>query len=327
MSECAVKRIGVLTSGGDSPGMNPCLRAVVRTALERGLEVYGVEDGLQGLIDNRFRKLDRSFASGLSSKGGTVLGTARSADFMTPEGRARAAANIRALGIDSLVILGGDGSFRGGTALAMEQGIHFAGLPCTIDNDMYGTDFTIGFNTALNTIVEAVDKIRDTAQSHHRLFYVETMGRHSGALAVTAALATGADAVLIPEVPTDLPALARKIGASFAREHKSFIVIVAEGDDSGDAIHAEKEVRALCGVEGRVCVLGHIQRGGSPVASDRVLASWLGYEAVEALCAGSRNVLVGCHEGGTAITPIEDILGKKKPFNPTVMEIADVLCR
>lgn len=324
--ENAVKKIAILTSGGDCPGMNPCIRAAVRTAVARGLEIYGVYDGLQGLIDDRFEKLKGTFASGLSSLGGTVLGTARSAEFMTPEGRAKAAENVRRRGVEALVIMGGDGSFRGGSALCQEQGIHFAGLPCTIDNDMYGTDYTIGFNTALDTIVEAVDKVRDTARSHHRLFFVETMGRHSGALAVSAAVATGADAVLIPETKTDLPALAEKIKKSFARAHKSFIVIVAEGDEAGNAITIEKKVRELSGVEGRVCVLGHVQRGGSPCAFDRILASVLGLRAVEALCEGKKNIFLGVQEEKVAITPIEEIIGKKKPFKQNFLEVADVLC-
>jgi 6-phosphofructokinase 1 len=326
MSENAVKKIAILTSGGDCPGMNPCIRAAVRTALARGLEIYGVYDGLQGLIDDRFVKLEGKYASGLSSLGGTVLGTARSMEFMTPEGRAKAAANIRARGIEAVVVMGGDGSFRGGSALCAEHAIPFAGLPCTIDNDMYGTDYTIGFHTALNTIVEAVDKVRDTARSHHRLFFVETMGRHSGALAVAAAVATGADAVMIPETDSDLPALSEKIKKSFAKAHKSFIVIVAEGDEAGDAITIEKKVRELSGVEGRVCVLGHIQRGGAPCAFDRILASVLGYHAVNALCEGQKNIFVGVKNGKVAVTPIEEIIGKKKPIEWGFLEVADILC-
>lgn len=307
-----VKSFAVLTSGGDSPGMNACLRAVVRTGCGRGLKVFGVDNGLQGLIDGTIREMGPRDVSGIVNKGGTILGTARSQLFKTKAGRRRAAGHLRAHGIDALIIIGGDGSFRGGCALHQEFGVPFVGLPGTIDNDMYGTDYTIGFDTAVNTAVDAIDHIRDTAESHKRLFYVEVMGRDSGSIAIASAVAGGAEAVLVPEFLTDLPALAKTIKVGKLRGKKSFIVVVAEGDDAGGAFAIAKKMDVLTGMDSRVCVLGHIQRGGSPTARDRILAARLGYAAVEALCAGKINMFVGELQGKVALTPVMTVLRNSK---------------
>ncbi|RLD09891.1 MAG: 6-phosphofructokinase [Chlamydiae bacterium] len=307
-----VETIAVLTSGGDAPGMNTCVRAVVRSACAYKMKVIAVKNGLQGLIDGDFKEFGARDVAGIVHKGGTILGTARSKEFRTKRGRKKAAKNIQNAGIDALVIIGGDGSFRGGYELNKDFGIPFVGLPGTIDNDMYGTDFTIGFDTAVNTAVDAIDKIRDTAESHHRLFFVEVMGRHSGAIAVEAAIAGGAELALIPEVTTDIDALANSIVAQKKAGKKSAIIIVAEGDDAGSATEISDKVYKLIGFKGKVCVLGHIQRGGHPSARDRVLASRLGIAAVKTLKSGKSNVLVGEIKGDTALTPVTTVVRKKK---------------
>ena len=307
-----INTIAVLTSGGDAPGMNTCVRAVVRSACAMKLKVFAVMNGLQGLIDGDFKEFGPRDVAGIVHKGGTILGTARSKEFRTKCGRKKAADNIKKAGIDALVIIGGDGSFRGGYELNKDFGIPFVGLPGTIDNDMYGTDFTIGFDTAVNTAVDAIDKIRDTAESHHRLFFVEVMGRNSGAIAVEAAIAGGAELALIPEIKSNLPALAEMIVKQKKAGKKSAIIIVAEGDDAGSATEIAKKIKKLSGITGRVCVLGHIQRGGRPSARDRALASKLGNAAVKALRAGKTNVLVGEIKNAVAYTPVTTVVKKKK---------------
>jgi 6-phosphofructokinase 1 len=305
--------------------MNACVRAVVRTACACGMKVQGIENGLQGLIDGTFRAMGPRDVSGIIHLGGTILGTARSKDFMTPKGRRRAADNLRARDVDALVIIGGDGSFRGGCALYKEHKFPFVGLPGTIDNDMYGTDHTIGFDTAVNTAVEAIDRIRDTAESHKRLFFVEVMGRHSGAIAIASAVASGAEAVLVPEHPTNLQELATTIKAGKQRGKKSFIVVVAEGDDAGGAFNIAATMKKLTGMEPRVCILGHIQRGGTPTARDRVLAARMGNVAVHALRSGNINVFVGEVGGKIVCTPVLTVLRHKKHLRIPYDRLAEVL--
>ena len=320
-----ITTIGLITSGGDSPGMNACIRAVVRTACAGGMTVYGVYNGLQGLIDDTIEEMKPGDVSGIIRDGGTMLGTARCQEFFYKHGRKRAADNIRKHGIEALIICGGDGSFRGGYALYKDFGIPFIGLPGTIDNDMYGTDYTIGFATAVHTAVDAIDKIRDTAQSHRRLFFVEVMGRHSGALALSAALASGADAVLIPETKSDLDQLAEEIVAAHERGRKSFITIVAEGDEAGNAFEVQAKIEQKINIKGRVCVLGHIQRGGSPSAFDRILATRLGYAAVQALKQGTVNVFIGMVKGEISRIPITTVVRKKCKTNISDEEVLKVI--
>jgi len=307
-----IKTIAVLTSGGDAPGMNTCVRSVVRTACAYKMKVIAVKNGLQGLINANFKEFGPRDVSGIVHQGGTILGTARSKEFRTKAGRRKAAKNIKAAGIDALVIIGGDGAFRGGYELNSDFGIPFVGLPGTIDNDMYGTDFTIGFDTAVNTAVNAIDKVRDTAKSHHRLFFIEVMGRHSGAIAVESAMACGAEIALIPEMKTDVEAVANSLLEQKNAGKKSGIVIVAEGDDAGSATEICNKINRITGAQGRVCVLGHIQRGGHPSARDRVLAARLGNAAVKALRSGKTNVLVGEIKGGIAFTSVSTVVKKKK---------------
>jgi 6-phosphofructokinase 1 len=305
--------------------MNACIRAVVRTAAARGLTCLGVRDGLQGLVDDNMQEMSARDVSGIVHCGGTVLGTARCQAFYKQEGRSIAARHVRAHGIDALVIIGGDGSFSGGYALYSEHGIPFMGLPGTIDNDMYGTDYTIGFATAVNTAVQAVDRIRDTAESHRRLFFIEVMGRHCGAIAMYVALATGAEEVLIPEVPTDLDVLAARIIDAKARGKRSFIVIVAEGDDAGNAIEIAAKVESMTSLASRVCILGHVQRGGSPSAFDRAVAAILGNAAVEALVKGKVNMFVGMQAGEVAFTSVTEVVANKKTADISLEELTRLL--
>ncbi|HEX3033004.1 MAG TPA: 6-phosphofructokinase [Bacillota bacterium] len=273
-----MRRIGVLTSGGDSPGMNSAVRAVVRTAIHRGVEVVGVERGYVGLIHREYRDMTLSSVADIIQRGGTVLKTARSQEFMTPEGRALAASNLRNLEIDGLVVIGGDGSFRGAQALTAEHGIATVGIPGTIDNDIPCTDCTIGFDTCVNTVLDAINKIRDTATSHERTFLVEVMGRKTGYIALEAGVAGGAESILIPEVPYNLDDVAAKLLQGIERGKLHSIIIVAEG--AGKILEIGAELQAKTGLENRVTILGHLQRGGSPTAFDRVLAARMGSTAV-----------------------------------------------
>jgi 6-phosphofructokinase 1 len=296
-----MKRIGIITSGGDAPGMNACLRAVVKKALGLNIQVLGIRDGYQGMIEGRGEWMDYESVNNIVHRGGTIIGTARSKEFLKPEGRAKAIDYLEHQGIDGLIIIGGDGSFKGAKILSDECNIPVIGLPGTIDNDIYGTDFTIGYDTALNTVVEAVDRIRDTANSHHRIFFIEVMGRDAGFIALNSALASGADGVLIPEEKTDLKDLAEEL-QSARQAKRSSIVIVAEGDDAGGAKEvAEKMKVILPNHEARVTILGHIQRGGSPSAMDRVLATKLGAAAVDHLLDGYSEIMLGIRNG--QVTP------------------------
>lgn len=290
-----IKNVGVLTSGGDAPGMNAAIRAVVRSAIYRGLQPYGIYHGYKGMIEGDIRKLASNDVSNTIQRGGTILGTARSMEFKTVEGRKKAYDNLKEHDIDALVVIGGDGTFTGAGLFSKEHDIPVVGIPGTIDNDMYGTDHTIGFDTALNTVVESVDRIKDTASSHGRLFFVEVMGRNAGFIAMMAGIATGSEAIFIPERKTPVKQLREYLENSYDRKKTSGIVIVAEGDESGGAFELAEKINKDS--EGKydikVTVLGHIQRGGSPSAYDRYLASLLGAEAIDALLDNLRSIMIG----------------------------------
>ncbi|CAN5456265.1 6-phosphofructokinase [soil metagenome] len=288
-----IRRIAVLTSGGDSPGMNAAVRAVVRAADAGGLSCIGVSDGYRGMINGQMKPLDARHVSGIIQLGGTVLGTARSDRFRTEEGRAVAATNLRNAGVDAVVVIGGDGSMHGAQLLSVEHGIATVGIPGTIDNDLSGTDFTLGFDTAVNTALEAIDKIRDTAASHRRLFFIEVMGRQAGWIALYSGLAGGATAVLVPEMQWDEGQIRAKALESFALGKRFCIVVVAEGDIAGGAYGVAQRVCKDTELDYRVSTLGHMQRGGSPTMRDRVLGARLGDAAVEALLDGEDRIMVG----------------------------------
>ena len=320
-----MKKIAVLTSGGDAPGMNACIRAVVRTALYKNLRVIGIRRGYTGLLSGDFMKMTTGSVANIIQRGGTILGTSRCEEFRTSEGRARAFEMIQKEGIEGLIVIGGDGTFRGAYELSRQGDVPIVGVPGTIDNDVYGTDETIGFDTAINTALEAIDKIRDTAASHERVFFVEVMGRSSGFIAAQVGLGGGAEFVVVPETRTDLNELCERLLKSIRRGKKACIVIVAEGKESGGAFQIAQQVNACIGTEYRVCVLGHIQRGGSPTARDRVLASKLGSAAVNALLAGHRNVMVGEVKGEIVLTPLEETWTKVKPVDRSLLELVDIL--
>ena len=321
-----MKKIGVFTSGGDSPGMNACLRAVVRTGIHMGLEVYGIYRGYEGMIEGDMELLDNHFVSGIIQRGGTVLKTARSEEFRTPEGRKKAYAALKTKGIDGLVVIGGDGSFRGAMALNQEYGMPVIGCPGTIDNDLFGTDYTIGYDTAVNTVVDAVDHIRDTADSHNRLFFIEVMGRDAGFIALRSGIASGAESVLIPETTTYIDKLINILENGWKRNKRSAMIIVAEGDESGGAYEVANQVKTKFPQwETKVTVLGHIQRGGRPSAFDRVVASRMGNEAVKALLAGETNKMVGIQQGAMALVPFEKATKHLHEINRHLLELVDVL--
>ncbi|MEM6804842.1 MAG: 6-phosphofructokinase, partial [Bacteroidota bacterium] len=274
-----MKSIGVYTSGGDAPGMNACVRAVVRTCIYHGIEVWGIRRGYEGMIESDFVKMDASSVSNIIQRGGTILKSSRSDRFRTVEGRKKAFKNLKKAGIEGMVAIGGDGTFAGARAFSSEHPIPIVGAPGTIDNDLYGTDFTIGYDTALNTAMEGIDKIRDTADSHSRIFFVEVMGRDAGFIALNSGIAAAAEAVLIPEEETIIEDIIKKLEQG--RQKDSNIIVVAEGDDAGGAFEVAKKVEEKYDYQTRVVVLGHIQRGGSPTCADRVLASRMGMAAVE----------------------------------------------
>lgn len=321
-----IRKIGVLTSGGDAPGMNAAIRAVARAAIVAGCEAYGVYGGYQGLIKGDICRLKSRDVSNIIQRGGTILKSARSKEFRTIEGRAKAAENLRAHGIDSLVVIGGDGSFTGAKLLAEEHGIHVVGLPGTIDNDLFGTDSTIGYDTAINTAIEAIDKIKDTASAHNRLFFVEVMGRDAGFIALRVAIATGAEGVLVPELETDLLKLDSFLDTGYNPVDSSGIIIVAEGECAGGAYTiAEKVAELHPHFDIRVSVLGHIQRGGSPSAFDRVLASQLGVAAVDAILDGQTNIMVGVMSNKIVHTPLNKTIKHSKGLNESLLGLIDVL--
>ncbi len=321
-----IKRIGVLTSGGDAPGMNAAIRAVVRSAIYYGCEAYGIYGGYQGLINGDLKRLKSRDVSNIIQRGGTILKSARSAEFRTPEGRAKAAEVLRENKIDALVVIGGDGSFTGARLLIQEHDIPVVGIPGTIDNDLYGTDSTIGYDTAVNTAVEAVDKIKDTASAHNRLFFVEVMGRDVGFIALRVAIATGAEAVLVPEVETDLTDLERFLEKDYDPSKSSGIVIVAEGDKEGGAYSVAKKVsESHPEYDIRVSVLGHMQRGGSPSAFDRVLASQLGVAAIDALMDDQKSIMVGIMNKEIVHIPFNKTIKHTKGLNPELLNLVRVL--
>ncbi|HID57164.1 TPA: 6-phosphofructokinase [Candidatus Poribacteria bacterium] len=320
-----VKRIGVFTSGGDAPGMNACVRAVVRTGIYHGLEVIGILRGYAGMIKGEMVEMNLSSVSNIIQRGGTILKTARSEEFMREDGRAEAAKNLREWNIDALVAIGGDGTYRGASELSHEHGIPVVGVPGTIDNDIYGTDFTIGYDTAINTAMEAIDRIRDTAASHERIFFIEVMGRESGFIALEVGLGGGAEAILIPEVETDIDEMCRVLMRGRARGKTSSIVIVAEGNRSGRAHEVAEKVKERTGLDYRVTVLGHIQRGGSPTVRDRVLAGKLGSAAVDAILRGDFNVMVGEVNGKVNLTPLDMIWTHKKQVDLSLYKLAGIL--
>lgn len=320
----SIGSIGILTSGGDAPGMNAAVRAVTRSAIAEGWRVFGIYRGWEGLIHDDIKEFTTESVSNIIQRGGTILKTARSESFRTPEGRAQAAANLRSHGIDALVVIGGNGSLSGAEELAREHDVPVVGLPGTIDNDLYGTDSTIGYDTALNTIVECVDKIRDTATSHDRIFFVEVMGRDAGFLAQNSAIAAGAEAAIIPESATDIDQLAAFIGRGIRKSKNSSIVIVSEKD--GGAMHYADRVRKeYPQYDVRVSILGHLQRGGKPSAFDRILASRMGVAAVEALKEGQRNVMIGIIQDEMVNIPIAKAVKKDKPIAGELITVLNTL--
>jgi 6-phosphofructokinase len=322
-----IKRIGVLTSGGDAPGMNSAIRGVTRTAIYYGLEVVGIRYGYHGMIHNDFVEMRANSVSDILDRGGTILKTARSKEFMEPEGRRLAYENLKKNNIDAVVVIGGDGSLTGARVFCDEYfDIPFVGIPGTIDNDIYGTDYTVGYDTALNTVVEAVDKIRDTAGSHNRLFFVEVMGRDAGFIALNSGIACGAEAILIPEVHGDSQNLKDFLQKGNKRRKSSNIIIVAEGDESGGAFAIAENVKEdFRDYDVRVSVLGHIQRGGTPSAYDRVSASKLGFAAVEALMDDQKSVMVGFHNGEMDLVPFRKVIKLKKKVDPERMQMVEIL--
>ncbi len=324
----AINRVGVYTSGGDAPGMNACLRAVVRTAISHDLEVIAIRKGYAGMIEGDFSEMDARSVSNILQMGGTILKSARSDGFRTPEGRAIAAEKLGQAGIDALIGIGGDGTLRGAALFYEEHGIPIVGCPGTIDNDLFGTDETIGYDTALNTALENIDRIRDTADAHDRLFLVEVMGRDAGFIALNCAIGGGAELVLIPETLTDMESVKDHIKSLMSAQSRSSIVVVAEGEDFGGATRiaeALKEDRAFDAIDLRVCILGHTQRGGSPNARDRVLASRLGSHAVDALLEGHSNVMVGIVNNEIKLTPMRNVWSRKKNIDYELLRLTEIL--
>ena len=321
-----IKTDGVLTSGGDAPGMNACIRAITRTAIYNGMKVMGIYRGYEGLINGEIKEFTSESVSNTIQRGGTILKTARSMEFMTPEGMQKAYDNLVKFGIDALIVIGGNGSLTGAQKLAREYDYPVIGLPGTIDNDLYGTDSTIGYDTALNTIVDCVDKIRDTATSHDRIFFVEVMGRDAGFLAQNSAIAAGAEAAIIPEDQTDVDQLEQFISRGFRKSKNSSIVIVSESKKDGGAMYYADRVRKeYPQYDVRVTILGHLQRGGTPTACDRILASRLGHASIEALKEGQRNVMVGIHNDQIVYVPIDRAIKKDKPIDKELIDVLGVL--
>ena len=326
--ERIIKTIGVLTSGGDAPGMNAAIRAVTRTARYHDINVIGIMRGYLGLIENEFVKFTSSSVSNTIQRGGTILKTARCDAFLTPEGRKKAYENMLAAGIDALVVIGGNGSLTGAQLFAREYDIPIIGLPGTIDNDLYGTDCTIGYDSALNTIVECVDKIRDTANSHDRIFFIEVMGRDAGFLAQNSAIASGAEAAIIPEGDTDVDQLAAFIERGKRKSKNSAIVLVSEAQKNGVGgamYYAERIKNEYPQFDARVTILGHLQRGGIPTAYDRILASRMGYAAIEALMEGQRNIMIGIKNDEIVYVPISRAVKKNKPINEELISVLNIL--
>ncbi|SME93432.1 6-phosphofructokinase [Pseudobacteriovorax antillogorgiicola] len=317
--------IAVLCSGGDGPGMNSAIRSVVRTGISEGYDVYGVYKGFAGLLTDDFEKMDLSSVGNIIQRGGTVLYTSRCAEFHDPEARKVAAENLKKRGIGSLIVIGGNGSFQGANCLFKEHDIKIICIPGTIDNDISGTEYTIGFDTALHTAVEAIDKIRDTATSHDRTFLVEVMGRSSGMIAITVAISTGAECVIFPEQVESLDDVAANIKRGIERGKKSSIIIVAEGDHEGLGYSYQKDLKSKYGLATKLCILGHIQRGGNPSPRDRFSAARMGYMAVESIKRGDSGKVTVVRDGKFCLAPLEECLEKKNDFDPELLEILRTL--
>lgn len=321
-----ISKIGVLCSGGDSPGMNAGIRAVVRTAIYHKIRVFGIMRGFSGMIENDIQEMDSRSVANIIQRGGTILKTARCDEFLTKPGRKKAYDNLKKHGIEALVILGGDGSFRGAQVFSNEYDIPCIGLPGTIDKDIAGTDFTIGFDTAVNTAVEAIDKIRDTMESHDRLFIIEVMGRDAGYIALHSGIATGAENILIPEKKTNMDVVIESLQEKEKRKKLVNLIVVAEGDDFGGALELEKYIqKKMPGTQMRVCILGHIQRGGSPTCLDRLIASRMGYHAVECLMTGKYNVFVGILNNKMNYIPLDKAVKQKQKINNEWLDIVKIL--
>ena len=317
-----IKSIGILTSGGDAPGMNAAIRSVTRSAIYNGLKVYGIYRGYKGLVTDEIQEFKTQNVSNIIQMGGTILKTARCKEFTTPEGRAQAYENMKKHGIDALVVIGGDGSLTGARIFAQEYDIPCIGLPGTIDNDLYGTDTTIGYDTALNTILDAVDKIRDTATSHERLFFVEVMGRDAGFLALNGAIAAGAEAAIIPEFSTEVDQLEQFIKQGFRKSKSSSIVLVAESELTGGAMHyAERVKNEYPEYDVRVTILGHLQRGGRPTAHDRIIASRMGVASIQALLEGQRNVMIGIENNKIVYVLFAKAIKNDKPIDKELVNV------
>jgi 6-phosphofructokinase 1 len=321
-----VTKIGVLTSGGDAPGMNAAIRAVVRTGLYHNMEVFGIMRGYQGMIDDDIVPMHSRSVANIIQRGGTILKTARCIEFYEPEGRKKAYENLKKHGIDGLVIIGGDGSFRGAQKFSNEFDIPCIGLPGTIDKDIAGSDFTIGFDTAVNTAVEAIDKIRDTADAHDRLFIIEVMGRDAGYIALHSGIATGAEHILIPETKTDLELVVDSLEEKERRKKLVNMIVVAEGDETGGGNEVATIIKKrLPHLDTRVCILGHIQRGGSPTCLDRLIASRLGYAAVDSLIEGQHNPMLGMKKNKLHFTPLDKAVKAKQRISDEWMKIVKIL--
>ncbi|MCA0363346.1 MAG: 6-phosphofructokinase [Bacteroidetes bacterium] len=322
-----MKKIAVFTSGGDAPGMNACIRAAVRGAIYHGLEVYGIRRGYNGMIAGDIFEMGSKSVSNIVQRGGTILKSARSKDFMTPEGRKKAYENLMAHGIEGLVAIGGNGTFTGAEVFYNEYQIPTVGCPGTIDNDLYGTDYTIGFDTAVNTSLEAIDKIRDTADSHDRVFFIEVMGRDSGYIAIQSGIGGGAEIVMVPETHTPLKKVVSTLKEGWNRQKSSSIIVVAEGDEEGHATQIAEKIKEQLGdkLDIRVSTLGHVQRGGSPTAYDRILASRMGLAAVEGLINGQKNVMAGIVNNDLIYTPFIDTIKKQKPIHDDLLRMVHIL--
>lgn len=324
--DSSIQRIGVFTSGGDAPGMNAAVRAVVRASIFYGKQAVGIYRGYEGMIEGDMKLLNSRSVSNIIQRGGTILKSARSTEFRTPEGRKKAYENLKAHQIDALVAIGGDGTFRGAHLLHEEFGIPVVGLPGTIDNDLNGTDFTIGYDTAVNTAAFAIDKVRDTASSHNRLFFIEVMGRHSGQIALRSSIAAGAEATMIPEQPMGIDEIVKILETGASRSKSSSLVVVAEGGKTGRSFDIAKEVNErFSHYDTKVTILGHLQRGGSPTVADRVLASRMGVVAVEALLGGKTDVMIGIVNNQINFEPFAEATGKVDNFDPEMLRIANIL--
>ncbi|MDP2176061.1 MAG: 6-phosphofructokinase [Bacteroidota bacterium] len=321
-----MNRIGVFTSGGDSPGMNACIRAVVRTAAFHQVEVIGIKRGYQGLIENEMTLLNVKDVGNIIQYGGTILKTARSAEFLTSEGRQKAFQNIKNAGIDGLVCIGGNGTYAGADVFYKEYGVPSIGAPGTIDNDLFGTDYTIGFDTAVNTAMDAIDKIRDTADSHNRVFFIEVMGRDSGFIALYSGISGGAEGILVPEIMSDYDDLIKQFNDKSKRKKDFSIIIVAEGETEGNAFEiADKFKKQFTHFDIRVSVLGHIQRGGKPTVNDRILASTLGSAAVESLLNGETSQCVGIVNQELKLTSFQDAINQHKKISQNMWRLSQIL--